>query len=307
MIKVAAAQLAPKFLDLDAGVRKACDAIAEAGRNGAQLIAFPETFLPGYPYWLLVHDVIDNVEYNRELYRQSVQLGGLDMVRLGKAAKAAGCIVVIGVSERVGGTLFNSQWTFDEKGCLIGHRRKLVPTAHERMVWGQGSGPDLSVWQTSIATIGGLICYEHSNALFRYALQAQGEQIHIANWPGGLRINQIIDAATRHYAFEGQCFVVNVTAVVDDMVLARLGKAKNLAALVSPGGYSSIIAPNARYLAGPATGGEEIIYAELDFDRIIDQKMVVDTAGHYARPDIVRLCLDRAAPTVLQLKDADAD
>ncbi len=302
-VKVAAAQLAPVFLDRAATIAKTCDAIAEAGRGGAALVAFPESFIPGYPYWALVKDPMSIRDLNRRLFDASLEIPGPDCDILAAAAKKAGVHVVVGLTERDGGTLYNSQLVIGGDGRILGKRRKLMPTSHERMVWGRGDGRDLEVWNTPFGVLGALICYEHSNALYRYAIQAQGEQIHIANWPGGIAIDGIIDAAARHYAFEGQCFVVNVTAVLNEAIVAEIGDAR----LKPGGGYSAIIAPNGRFLAGPATEGETILYAELDFDMIADMKMIVDSAGHYARPDVVRLHIDRRAQHPLVITDENED
>jgi aliphatic nitrilase len=300
-VKAAAAQLAPVFLDRAATVAKTCDAIAEAARRGAQIVAFPESFVPGYPYWALTRDPMSIRDFNRRLFDQAMEIPGPECVTLAAAAKAAGCHVVVGLTEREGGTLYNSQLVIGADGRVLGKRRKLMPTSHERMVWGRGDGRDLEVWRTELGTLGALICYEHSNALYRYAIQAQGEQIHIANWPGGIAIDGIIDAAARHYAFEGQCFVINVTAVLTPAILAELGDGASR--LNAGGGYSAIIAPNGRFLAGPATEGETILYADLDFDAIVDMKMIVDSAGHYARPDVVRLHVDRRPQNSLIVDD----
>ncbi len=290
-VKVAAAQLAPVFLDRERTVAKACDAIAEAGANGAQLVAFPEVFVPGYPYWAMVLDPLSIGPFNRRLFHAAVEIPSPATDALCAAARKVRCTAVVGMTEREGGTLYNTQLIVGAGGEILGRRRKLVPTSHERMVWGRGDGSDLRVWQTPLGTLGALICYEHSNPLYRYAVQAQGEQIHVANWPGGIAIDPIIDAAVRHYAFEAQCFVVNVTAILTEEIVAALG-AGAAGRLKPGGGYSAILGPRGDFLAGPIQSEEGLIYAELDFDRIADIKMVVDSAGHYARPDVVRLHLD---------------
>jgi len=292
-VKVAAAQLAPVFLDRAGTIAKAADAIAEAGRNGAQLIAFPETFIPGYPYWAMVKDPLSIRDFNRRLFEQAPEIPSAALEPLQAAAAKAGVHVVAGLSERDGGTLYNSQLVIGGDGSILGKRRKLMPTSHERMIWGRGDGRDLDVWKTPFGVLGALICYEHSNPLYRYAIQAQGEQIHVANWPGGIAIDGIIDAAARHYAFEAQCFVINVTAVLTDEIIAEVGGER----LTRGGGYSGIIAPNGRFLAGPAKDEEIILYGDLDFDLITDMKMIVDSSGHYARPDVVRLLVDRRPQT----------
>jgi nitrilase len=184
-IKVAAAQLAPVFFDREATVRKACDAIAEAGRNGAALIAFPESFIPGYPYFAMALSPMNINAHMLRLREQSLVIPSAGTDALCRAARDAGCHVVMGLNEREGGTLYNGQLFIDAEGRILGRRRKLVPTSHERLVWGRGDGSDFQVHDTPLGRLGGLICYEHSNALFRYALHAQGEQIHVANWPGG--------------------------------------------------------------------------------------------------------------------------
>lgn len=298
-IKVAAAQLAPELYDRDRTIAKACSAIAEAGRNGARLVAFPEAYVPGYPYFAMLLAPTQINAHVAELYRQAVRVPSAATDALCAAAKAAGCYVVMGMHERHGGTLYNAQLFIAPDGAILGCRRKLVPTSHERLLWGRGDGSDLGVFSTELGAVGGLICYEHSNALFRYALQAQGEQLHVAVWPGGMPgINPIIDAAARSYAFEAQAFVINVTSVLTEGALAAL-PAEIRDQLKVGGGYSGIVAPRGDWLAGPVLDGESLIYAELDFQRIDALKAIVDSTGHYARPDVVQLKLNRARQSVV--------
>jgi nitrilase len=292
-IKVAVAQLAPVFLDTKATLEKAGDAIKEAGENDARLIVFPEVFLPGYPYWAIVLPPSEINDFNKKLFDEAVEIGGEDTGILCNVAREAGCGVVMGMHEKEGGTLYNTLLFISEKGEIIGKHRKLVPTSHERMIWGGGDGRDLKVFDSSIGKIGGLICFEHANCLFKYALQGSNEQIHIAVWPGGLSgISHKIDAAIRSYAFEGSCFVLNATSVLTEEVQDAIDNDK-IRKLGVGGGYSAIVSPKGEFLAGPEKEKETILYADLDFDLITYAKMIVDTAGHYARPDAVQIKINK--------------
>jgi aliphatic nitrilase len=269
------------------------------------LIVFPETFLPGYPYWAIVRDPTETGPFMRRLHEQAVELESPAMAELGTAAREAGCYIAMGLHEKDGGTLYNTTAYLDPDGKLLGRHRKLVPTNHERMVWGRGDGRDMVVFDTPIGVIGGLICFEHGNALFRYAIQAQGEQIHVATWPGGMNsLGGVIDAAIRHYAFEAQAFVVNATSILTDEIIDRLGPGGSVGKLSPSGGQTAIVGPRGEYLAGPVKGVEEaVIYAELDPQKITDAKTVMDCAGHYARPDVVRLELSRSPGDPLTVVD----
>jgi aliphatic nitrilase len=302
-IKVAAAQLAPVWGDPAATMAKAADAIAEAGRHGAALVAFPEALVPGYPYWAMVHDPLSINPFLQRLYAEAVVVPSPVTDRIAEAARAAGVMVCLGLNERAGGTLYNSQLFVGADGRLLACRRKLVPTSHERLVWGRGDGSDLQVLDTPLGRVGGLICYEHANALFRYALQAQGEELHVAAWTALSSITTIVDAAARHYAFEAQAFVVSVTSVLTEEGLAALGDGESARKLQPGGAFSAILSPRGDYLAGPAREGETLLYAELDPALIDKQKSIVDSAGHYARPDVVRLHLQRAPQRPLVVDD----
>lgn len=310
---VAAAQIAPVLLDTVATLDKALAAIAEAGQRGARLIAFPEVFLPGYPFWTLHLDPVSAKRFRVPFVQSAIRVDGPEVARLVAAADAAGVHVAMGLNERDGGTVYNSQLIVAPGRGVVGVRRKLMPTFHERMVWGWGDSRDLHTFDTDVGRLGALICFEHTHALYRYAMQAQGEQIHIAMWPGGIPdIAAMIDAAVRHHAFEGQCFVVNATAVNTPQNIAALGEGGSLASMVPGGGVSGIVDPRGRWIARADPDREEIVCAEVDFDLIDQQKVFVDSAGHYARPDVVRLVIEPPARPVCERRadhraDHDAD
>jgi nitrilase len=298
-VRVAAAQVAPVFMDRAATLAKAVDVVQEAARNGAALVAFPEAFVPGYPFWAMALDPMSINPFLQRLYAEAVEIPSPALDLLRETARQTGVSVCLGLSERQGGTLYNGQLLIGPDGQIVGRRRKLVPTSHERMVWGRGDGSDLKVFELPFARLGALICYEHANALFRYALSAQGEEIHVAMWPGLGGISSVVDAACRHHAFESQAFVVNVTSVLTPEILTALGSGGSVAKLQPGGGYTAIVTPRGDFLAGPLRDGEGILYADLDPALIDKAKSIVDTAGHYARPDVVTLHLNEAAQTPL--------
>lgn len=297
-VKAAAVHAASVFLDREGSVDKVCRLIAEAAREGARLIVFPESFVPGYPFWIWTHTPVRGAPLFYEFFANSVVVGSEDTARIGAAARQAGAYVVVGVSERDGGTLYNTLLYFDDQGEIIGRHRKLQPTHVERTVWGRGDGAGLTVHQTPHGRIGGLICWEHTMDLSRYALISQREEIHVAAWPGISALthdpnsgffDEVTSAAARHHALAAQAFVINVQSRVDEAVIERLGLVGQPDMIRTGGGWSAIIAPNGRILAGPNRDDENILYAELDLAQIVYLKYIVDSAGHYSRPDVVRL------------------
>ena len=224
-VRVAAVQLAPD-LDTPGGtVSKVLSALAEAAEGGARLVVFPETFVPWYPYFSFVHPpVVTGAEHIR-LYENAVVVPGPVTEAMVAAARRHNIVVVLGVNERDHGSLYNTQLIFDSDGQLALKRRKITPTFHERMIWGQGDGSGLAVVNTAVGRIGALACWEHYNPLARYALMAQHEEIHIAQFPGsmvGPIFAEQMEVTIRHHALESGCFVVNATGWLREEQIAKI-------------------------------------------------------------------------------------
>ncbi len=313
--KVAAVQGAPVFLDRSATIDKACRLIEEAAASGAALAVFPETWVPGYPFWVMrqtgaaskpVPPAIGRQLYNR-LYNNAVDIPGPDIDRLGRAAKKAGIYVAIGVHERTrSGTLFNTIAFIGKDGMLLGKHRKLVPTLAERTVWGHGDGSTLNVFDTAIGRLGGLVCWENWMPLARYTLYSLGEQVHVAVWPS---MNDSFLLANRAVAHEGRVFVVAAaTYLTRAMLPPNLESADELdfPEVISRGG-SAIIGPDASYLAGPVYEKETILYADVNLDKIVEGKQSLDVVGHYARPEVFKLYVNRRemSPEISQYPVSD--
>lgn len=300
VVTAAVVQASPVYLDRDACIAKAAALTAEAASNGARIVAFGETWLPGYPVWFdsgpgaALWGERATKELHAELVANSVVVPSRATDELAAAARAAGVYLVIGVNERVDrqnrGTLYNSILYFGPDGSLMGLHRKLVPTYQERMVWGQGDGSTLSVVDTPYGRLGGLVCWEHAMPLARQAMHAKGEQIHVAVWPAGWDMHQVM---SRHYAFEGRTFVLAAASVVRlaDMPdhLEGLRSLRPIDGEFLIEGGSAIIGPDGSYLAGPVFREETILYAELDTRRIAEELTTLDVVGHYNRPDVFEL------------------
>lgn len=283
----AAVQAAPVFLDRDATIEKACELIAQAAGGGADLIVFPETWVPGYPFWHASPNIFSGDTF-AQLWKNSVEVPSPSTARLGEAARAAQAYVVIGINERdtvSRGTLFNTLLYIGPTGEVVYRHRKLMPTFTERTIWGMGDGSDLTLLDTPLGRIGGLICWEHEMTLAKYALYAQGEQVHCATWPAFSSQNHHIDFGMRQYAFEGACFVVSSCGIVTPgSIPAALDGGH-----ADANGGSAIVGPNGEYLAGPVYDIEETLFAEIDLEAAIREKHSRDIAGHYSRPDILQL------------------
>lgn len=302
-VAVAQAEVAPS---LRAGVERASALIAEAAANGAQLVVFPETWLPGYPIWLDVsrdvalwdHPPVKAVF--RRMAENSVVVPSDATAALAKAARDNVVSLVIGVSERVDvgagqGTLYNSILTFGPDGALLNHHRKLMPTYTERMVWGAGDAAGLQSAGTPVGKIGALVCWEHWMPLARHAMHESGEDIHVALWP---TVHEMHQVASRQYAFEGRCYVLAAGSMMRASALpaeleVHLSKVASRDQWVLRGG-SAIIAPDGAYVAGPVYDEPTVLYADLDLGRLREERMTLDVTGHYHRPDVFSFAVTRA-------------
>ena len=295
--KVAAAQAAPVFLDRVATIDKACDLIATAGREGARLIVFPEAFIPTYPDWVWAIPPGEEGMLNElyaELLANSVTIPSEATDRLCRAARLANAYVVMGMSERnaeaSGGSMYNTLMYIDGQGQILGKHRKLVPTGGERLVWAQGDGSTLEVYDTPLGKLGGLICWENYMPLARYTIYAWGTQLYVAaTWDRG----QPWLSTLRHIAKEGRVYVIGSCIALrkDDIPNHYTFKQK----FYAEGdewiniGDSAIVNPEGEFIAGPVRKQEEILYAEIDPRMMRGPKWMLDVAGHYARPDVFQL------------------
>lgn len=295
-VRVAIAQSAPVYLNKEASLAKAVDILQKAGSQGAQLVAFGETWLPGYPAWLdfCPAAALWNHEPTKRVFarlrQNSITVRGPEFQILAQAAGDLKLTIVMGINERVdsgpgNGTLYNTVLTFTPEGKLGNCHRKLVPTYTERMVWGSGDGTGLESVKTSGLRIGGLICWEHWMPLARMAMHNSGEDIHVAMWP---TVHDLHQLASRHYAFEGRCFVLAVGLLMPRADLPKEFAAVNGQSLWLERGGSAVIAPDARYLVEPVFEREELIIADLDLSEIDKEAMTLDVTGHYARPDVFK-------------------
>jgi len=307
--RIAAVQAAPIFLNREATVEKACTLISEAGSQEARLIVFPESFIPAYPDWVWAvppgREKILNQLY-AELLAQAVEIPSAATERLGQAAKRARAYVAMGVTERdtegSGASLYNTLVYFDPEGNVLGKHRKLVPTGGERLVWAQGDGSTLQVYDTPFGKVGGLICWENYMPLARYTMYAWGTQIYIAaTWDRG----EPWLSTLRHIAKEGRLYVVGccIAMRLDDIPDKFELKQK----FYSPErewinvGDSAIVNPEGDFISGPVRMKEEILIAEVDPQQMRGPKWILDVAGHYARPDVFELTVNREARPMIRV------
>ncbi len=315
-IKAACVQAAPVFLDLDASIDKAADLTAEAAKAGAKLVAFPETWLPGYPWWIWTGAPAEGVGFLPEYHANSMELSSPQMKRLQQISHDNAITMVMGYSERSGGSRYMSQVIIGEDGTILLNRRKLKPTHVERTMFGEGDGSDLQVIDSDFGRLGALNCWEHVQPLAKMAMYAQHEEIHIAAWPSFCTYRdlayalgpEVNNAASQIYAVEGSCYVLAPCAIVSQEMFDRIaGDSAEKAYLLNPqtskpgGGFAQIFGPDGRPLCEPLPEDQEgILYADLDPAMLAIAKGAADPAGHYSRPDVLKLVVNREKRSVME-------
>lgn len=300
--KAAVVQAAPVYMDLDASIDKAITIIERAALEGAKLVAFSETWFPGYPWWIWLSPAAHNVQYFQRYHENSLVVGSEQFQRIANAARDNNIFISAGASERDHGSLYMAQFLFSDTGELIQARRKLKPTHVERSVFGDGDGSDFAVFNTDIGRLGQLCCWEHIQPLSKYAMFSMHEQVHIAAWPSfstypeayslGAQANMAVSSV---YALEGGCFVLSPTAIVDQHMYDMLVDNEAQAELISiGGGNAQIFGPDGQAMCKTIPENEEgILFAEIDLGVIAIAKSFADPVGHYSRPDVLRLLLNK--------------
>jgi aliphatic nitrilase len=318
VVKVAAVQAASVFLDREGSTAKACRLIREAGKNGARVIAFPEGFIPTHPVWYHHHAATSAIANKLavELFKNSVEIPGPEIDALCGAAREANAYVVMGVCEKLPqtlGTMYNSQVWIGPDGKLLGKHQKIMPTVGERLVHTGGFGDTFGAFQTEFGPASGLICGENSNPLAIFALTAEGSRLHVMSWPNhfptsGDPMRNRVAVDSQAFAQMSKAWVISACGTVDEDMIRKLEvrpEAEKFLRNPDCCGGSVIVAPNSRVVAGPMGAEEGILYAECDLEAGINMKLRHDFAGHYNRPDIFQLHVNRSAPHIYTVYSSD--
>ena len=300
-VNIGIVQSAPVYLDIKKSLEKVEALLTEASTKGAELVCFGESWFTGYPAWIDYCDEYAKWDFEptkeifAKTYANSLDVTGPEVAQIGKWAKELGLVVVMGINEKVtsgpgNGTIYNSLLTWNERGELANHHRKLMPTHTERLLYGQGDGAGLKAVDTAVGRVGGLICWEHWMPLTRQTMHNSGEHIHIAVWP---KVHEMLQIATRSYAFEGRCFAVGVGQIMrvkdipTELTLPDALKDKPEQMLLNGG--SCIVGPDGQYVMEPLWDQEGVFTAEVDLNRCYEEKMALDVTGHYQRNDVFQL------------------
>lgn len=313
--QVAAVHAAPVFLDRKATAEKAVALIREAAAHGAELVVFPESYIPAFPVWAALWAPIVNHDLFEAMVEHSLDVPGPELALIASEARRQGVFVSLGISERSRfstACLWNSNLLIGDDGSLLNHHRKLMPTFYEKLVWSQGDGAGLKVAETRLGRIGGLICGENTNPLARYALMSQGEQIHISSWPpiwptrppqGGGNYDNVAANRMRAgaHSFEAKAFGIACAGFMDARMRNFLvDRDPQVAAIVdaTPRAVSLFVDPTGAQLGESLQHSEGILYAEFDLNRCIEPKQFHDVVGYYNRFDIfdLRVTRDRPGP-----------
>jgi len=308
--KLAAIQAAAPFLNRDAAVEKTCQLIREAGKNGAELVGFPESFIPGHPIWLHFHPSSGpaSMQLSRKLFENSIEIPSPATDAIGDACREAGVIAVIGTCEKetgTTGTMYNTQLVVDRDGQIIGRHCKLVPTLGERIVHTGGRGETMTAFSTHLGTVGALNCGENANPLAAFVLSAQSTVIHVAAWPPifgrSANMQEAINVSSRGLAHTLKAFVINAVGVLEDDTIEACAATDEDRAIMRAArdeGGSSIIGPRGQIVAGPMEGGEGILYADVDLGDVLIPKIAMDFGGHYNRFDIFNVSIKAGDKTI---------
>ncbi|WP_137128623.1 carbon-nitrogen hydrolase family protein [Rhizobium sp. FY34] len=314
-IKAAAVQAAPVYMNLNASITKAETIVAEAASHGAKLVAFPETWLPGYPWFIWLGAPAEGMQFIPPYHDNSMELRSPEMKRLQKIAAKYEVTLVMGYSERDGGSRYMSQVIIGEEGEILLNRRKLKPTHVERTIYGDGDGSDIKVVDSAFGRLGALNCWEHMQPLVKMAMYAQHEEVHVAGWPSFCVYRDMAYAlgpevnlgASRQYAVEGSAYVIAPCAIVSQEMFDMLADTPQKAMYLNPqtskpgGGFAQIFGPDGRALCEPIPEDQEgILYADLDPAMIAIAKAAADPAGHYSRADAVKLVINREKRQVME-------
>ncbi|MBX9807558.1 MAG: carbon-nitrogen hydrolase family protein [Flavobacteriaceae bacterium] len=315
--KAAAVQTSPVYLNAEATTDKACKIIEEAAQNGASLIAFPEVFISGYPYWNWVMNPIEGSKWFEKLYKSSIEITGPEVKKLCQTAKANNCHIVIGCNERNGrsaGIIYNTNLIIDNNGELIGVHRKIVPTWAEKLTWAGGDGSSLKVYDTKVGKLGTLACGENTNTLARFALLSQGEMVHIANYislpvaPVDYDMAEAIKLRASAHSFEGKLFSIVSCSTISEEIIATLEEEvpdireklsrKNSA-------FTGFIGPTGTLVGEPLIDKEGIVYADIDLNKCIQPKQMHDIVGSYNRFDIFSFKVNTKKQTPIEFFEDD--